>query len=189
MGLGDYMHQQSLLDAYKKLYMLGHRSYSKGKEGGDEWGVGAAGGGMVDAYQQKLARDKAAMKALQEREGAKRAQEAADKQQEDEDVRYIRQGPEAFHEWQQVVAGNAVPTNPYSAQDIAKHEMDQQRLDKEREQTQIGGVYTPQGIQQADKEADLNASDRLMLRGMATQPQYGLGGSMMVGGNRYVGPR
>lgn len=172
---GNYLHQASLVEAYKKLYMLGGPGHSRRKaaEKSFDESISGAMGGIGDAYQQKVIRDKMAAEKLRAQLEAKRKQEALDADQEREDVRYIKEGPEAYHEYQQVVAGNQVPTNPY------KDELSRQATDREAAMTRIGGVYTPQGLQMAEKEATLNAQDRLMLRSMI-QPQMGggLGGSV-----------
>lgn len=170
-----YMHQSALMDAYKKLYMLGGPGHQRRKAAEKDFdeSVSGAVGGVSKAYQDKLMRDKAATAALRQKLDAKKAQEAADKEQEAEDVRFIKEGPEAYREYQQVVAGNAVPENPY------KDELARQAVDREAAMTRIGGVYTPEGLKMADKEATLNAQDRLMLRSMVPGPS-GLGGSLPV---------
>lgn len=170
---GNYMHEKSLIDAYKKLYMLGGPGHSRRKAAEkslDESMTGAMSG-ISKTYQDKRARDAAATAKLKQQLEAKRAGEKADADQEREDVRYIKEGPEAYREFQQVQAGNAVPTNPY------RDELSRQNVDREAAQTRIGGVYTPQGLQMAEKEATLNANDRLMMRSMVPGPS-GLGGSV-----------
>lgn len=173
MPKGNYMHEQALMDAYKRLYMLGGTGRGRRKAAEkslDESMVGAASGTM-SAYQAKLQRDRQAAERLKAQLDAKRKQEAADAEQEADDVRYIKEGPEAFREFQQVRAGQAVPQNPY------KEELARQAADREAAMTRIGGVYTPQGLKMADKEANLNAQDRLMMRSLVQGPQPGLGGS------------
>lgn len=165
-----YMHQGALIDAYKKLYMLGGPGHERRKaaEKGYDEAVSGAIGGIGDAYAQKLARDRAAMDKLKQQLAERKAQEAADAEQMDQDVRYIKEGPEGYREFQNVTAGNAVPTNPY------REELARQAKEREAAATNIGGIYTPQGLQQADRESTMNAHDRLLMRSLV---QPGLGGS------------
>ncbi len=171
--MSNYMHQGALIDAYKKLYMLGGPGHSRRKaaEQSLDQAMVSANSGISKAYADKLARDKAAVAKLKEQLAARKASEAADKEQFDDDVRYIKEGPEGMQERADVMAGRAIPTNPY------RDELQKQRADQEAAQTRIGGVYTPQGLKMADKEATLNAQDRLMLRSMVPGPS-GLGGSV-----------
>lgn len=168
-----YMHQGALIDAYKKLYMLGGPGHSRRKaaEHDLDQNISGAMGGIGDAYQQKLMRDKVASEKLKQQIEARKSQEAADAEQMSNDVRYIKEGPEGYKEFQQVQNGQALPTNPY------KDELQKQNVDREAAATRIGGVYTPQGLQMADKESTLNAQDRLMIRSMVPGPS-GLGGSI-----------
>lgn len=170
---GPYLHQGALMDAYKKLYMLGGPGHSRRKAAEKDFDQAASGAmsGVSQTYQDKVMRDRMATEKLRKQLEARKSQEAADQTQMDEDVRYIKGGPEAYKEFQQVQAGNAVPENPY------KNELAKQAVDREAASTRIGGVYTPQGLKMAEKEANLNAQDRLMLRSMVPGPS-GLGGSM-----------
>lgn len=167
-----YMHEGRLLDAFKRLYMLGNdpNSASKSAKDADDQ-MTATFGSARDAYAEKLARDKAATAKLRAQLEARQKQEAADAQQMDEDVRYIKEGPEGFREWQQVTAGQAVPSSPY------KDELAKQAVDRERAQTNVGGVYTPQGLDMAEKEGTANAQDRLLLRSLI---QPGLAGTQPI---------
>lgn len=167
---GKYMHEGAMVDAYKKLYMLGGPGHERRKAAEKDFdqAVSGAVGGIGNAYSQKLARDKAAMAKLKEQLAAKKAAEAADAEQFDDDVRYIKEGPEGVQKREDIMAGRLLPENPYKA------ELAAQKADREADNTRIGGVYTPQGLQMAEKEANLNAQDRLMLRSMV---QPGLGGS------------
>lgn len=175
---GNYLHERSLMDAYKKLYMLGGPGHSRRAKAGKDLDEATSGaiGGIDKAYQDKKIRDQMATEKLKQQLQAKRTQESADAEQMDQDVRFIKEGPEGYREFQQVQAGNAVPTNPY------KDELAAQAVDREQAQTRIGGVYTPQGLQMAEKEATLNAHDRLLMRSMVPGPQpgTGLGGSMPI---------
>lgn len=63
-------------------------------------------------------------------------------------------------------------SNPY------RDALAKQQIDKAASDTAVGGIYTPMGLQKADKDATLNAHDRLLMRSLIPAPQLGLGGSI-----------
>jgi hypothetical protein len=76
------------------------------------------------------------------------------------------------NERQSVVAGLALPgpsidtaQNPeINPQEAGKSAVDQIRTNELANQTRFNGTFTPNGLEQAGKEADANAADRLMMR-------------------------
>lgn len=169
-----YSHEIPLLKAYSKLYSMSKRRRYVGsteESGKDMAGMVTGGINLAKlhaARQAELKRRAAA--ALKQRQ----AQEAADQAQMDDDVRYIRGGPEAFKEFSDVREGLAVPTNPY------KEELDRIHADRVAREAPIGGVWTPRGLEMNQQNGMNDAHDKLLMRSLIPTggQQLGLGGSV-----------
>lgn len=74
-----------------------------------------------------------------------------------------------------VIAGRAVPR---SIQDVGKDTVAQVQDNETSDNTRFGGRYTPGGLDEAGKEADANAADRMNMRALVSR--YSLGAPPMV---------
>lgn len=188
----SYLHQQALAQAIKKLYMLGHRSYKADSSGLGEIGSGAGNIALsaFTANQDQNARHELILKQLREKMESDRAQEA-------KDVDFIKghsPGSPVKSEDYEVREGNALPKNPGGMDAQGMFEQNLIDANKEKykdyqsmsdqnsvaESSRIGGKYTVNGLETADKNANLNAQDRLRIKSMlGNQYRLGVGGSVL----------
>ena len=185
----DYLHQQVLAKAIKKLYMLGHRPYHQQTGGIGEIGsaVGNGAAGAISANEARKAQQALILDQI-------RQKHEADMRQEASDVEFIKghspNSPVKSEDYL-VREGQALPKNPGGMNEQQMFE--QQLIDANQEKykdyqsmqdqndtaesTRMGGQYTGNGLDEAMRNADLNASDRLKMKGLLGNPNVGIGGS------------
>lgn len=181
-----YLHEMRLNDAIKRLYLLGKSSRKKDKTSMDGDGAMAtAGSAMRDYGDRAKARLKASAGngfraemrsaagtvtpseigsavssagdagldkiAASYRPSAARGGIEEELQQFDNDVAYIKQP--------------SIPYQPSPTAD-AEQALHFQAINKDIEEMPIGGRYTPSGLASASKDAELNAMDRMRLKGL-----------------------
>lgn len=167
-----YSFEMPLIEAYKRLHMLGHRggtpyagdSGKGGVEAGAMIAGGAALGGILGAGRSKSKKPV----------GGPAAEHPLSSNDPYKPVDIEQSG--WSQEKQNVALGRALPENPYDRV-IAAHE----RADEAKDMA-FGGVYTPEGLQSADRDATLNAEDRLRARALVGQ-------GMQMSMSPYVGGR
>jgi hypothetical protein len=77
--------------------------------------------------------------------------------------------------------GEAIPKSPMQQ---AANVADQVEHNQQAEETRLGGVYSPLGLESASKDASLDAADRQLLRSRLVGPR-GIGGQYAVGPGVY----
>lgn len=184
-----YLHQLPLVEAYKKLYMLG--SSNKKREASHDLDEAVAGLGGAIAESEGKRRQRAAIDKLKAQESARTQQYHDTVTRHAGDISGVGAsqrggaalagtlasgGPQAYDsaiDRQAVSRGQALPSLPANPYRKALGEI---AGEKAAEMAPVNGQYTPQGLEKADKEATLNANDQLYLRDMYQQ-NVGLGGS------------
>lgn len=186
-----YLHEQRMADAIKRLYMLGNKPHrDQTKMAGTE-SLASAGQAAIKRMRQKTPqnagadfrsemRNAAGVSAGEIGQAGNSSQDAglqrlasewksspqqggtADEMGSfDRDVQTIRGGS----------GGNSMnPQAIWSGTAEEQHPVEQamhfDAINKQVEEMPIGGRYTPQGLRMAAEDADLNAQDRMRLKGL-----------------------
>lgn len=155
-----YLHQLPLLNAVKRLYMMGHSDRKKKTKGPNDAALEGLGGAMFGA-----AKSAGPQPNTNEQAPELTADQKADR------YGMWRQGTSAG---QGMAMGQADgPTSEYD-QNPYKAAQNRLNMNKVAEETRIGGQMTARGLEKADREATDNAIDRLRLQQMMG-PQLGRG--------------
>lgn len=186
-----YLHEATLKEAQKKLYMLGSSDRKHDKTSFDEAGgaLTSIAGGMKESQDKKLKTAQEASRKLAEKQKAALDQRDAEMVAEDK-WQPIQEGyrdkvsPEVgqnmmagFTGGQRMPIDQDGPVEAYSrpqplVQD-PNNVINRVNSNEDAANTRMGGVYTPQGLQTASRTADANANDLLYSNAL-----MGIGGSM-----------
>lgn len=162
---GQYIHEKTLGDAYKRLYYMGNRPVQTKHIEGFEDGLGSVATAMGNEKALQRMRQQKAEEALRKRyaEEAAAPEEFVDRQ----DVDFIK-GQPWDAEKSAVAAGREVPGYGPGSEppDPFKVAMDQQKVNQAADLAPINGKYSFNGLDQAHKDAVINGNDRAMMRGL-----------------------
>jgi len=176
----EYLHEKTLKNAVGKLYMLGHRAaHGKSSLEGAADSIGGMAAGVIDANR---ARDAQLALAKKEKEAAIQADKygfhqdwasgnnkyGIDMRQKDSGVSQLAQGQ--FNRAADEAAQFEADKNY-----IAKAGLDNLQTNAEADKTRLGGVYSPNGMKLTQRDAQLNAMDRMKAKSL-----IGLGGSLRM---------
>lgn len=162
----SYFHEATLKKALERLHFMGGPDHPPQGAGSEEVGdnmqsMGASLGSFLRRKSGPQTPDAATRQRMAEDALVKKVGAEGD-MPDREDIDFIKGNPWSA-EKQAVAAGQALPENPYQ-----KAQMNAQ-INQQAQDAPMGGLYTSQGLQQANESADVNSDDRLKARALMGQ--------------------
>lgn len=172
---GPYLHQQAMMDAVKRLYMLGNRAYHpKEVRLGDD--LAESFGAIRGSYEDHKRKEDAVkqLRTVEKHAGDTGGVGRSMRGGASDYAVLANDGLEAYDnlkERREVAAGRAIPQNP--ERNIYDDAISAQEKNEMAQHARIGGQYTLKGLQKTQKDADDQGHDIVY-----GQQLYGLGGSI-----------